>query len=82
MGGLASVVATPQRIELAPREVAAALVEATDIAGGGATQCPTYPAVLVTPPRETRSVRIDQGLPGCSGLEVHPVVPGTTGSPP
>lgn len=58
---------------------ASALVEATSVPSGNATSCPTYTALLVTPPNTTKSMKVDVKLPGCGGLEVHPVVPGTTG---
>ena len=47
---------------------------------GNATSCPTYPKLLVTPPNTTKSVTIDMSMPGCSPVQVHPVVPGKTGS--
>jgi hypothetical protein len=34
----------------------------------------------VTAPNAKVSVTIPFSLPGCSGLQVHPVVPGTSGS--
>ncbi len=65
---------------LAPGESASAIVEGTDNPVGTATTCSTYPRLLVTPPNTTQSVTIDFSLPGCSALQVHPVVPGTSGS--
>lgn len=41
---------------------------------------PTYASLLVTPPTSKRSVRITLSLPGCTPIQAHPVVPGTTGS--
>lgn len=58
---------------------ASALVEATSVPSGDATSCPTYAALLVTPPNTTKSVRVAVSLPGCGGLKVHPVVRGKTG---
>ena len=58
----------------------AAFVEGTDVPTGTATSCPSYPKLLVTPPNTTQSVTIAMGMPGCSPVQVHPVVPGTTGS--
>ena len=69
-------------VVIAPGESASAIVEGTDNPVGNATSCPTYSRLLVTPPNTTRSVTIDISLPGCSGLQVHPVVTGTTGSVP
>jgi hypothetical protein len=67
---------------LVPVKTASAIVEGTDVPTGNATTCPTYASLLVTPPNTTQSVKIDVSLPGCSGLQVHPVVPGSTGSGP
>ena len=47
---------------------------------GTETSCPAYPSLLVTAPDTKVSVTIRLSLPGCSGLQVHPVVPGTSGS--
>ncbi len=75
------LVGTPalQTITLAHGESASAIVEGTDVPSGDATSCPTYPQLLVTPPNATESVTIDAVLPGCSPIEVHPVVPGVSG---
>lgn len=58
---------------------ASALVEATSVPSGDATSCPTYAALLVTPPNTTASKKVGVSLPGCGGLTVHPVVRGTSG---
>ena len=80
MGGLAPGVTTLPRITLAPGQTASAVVEGTDVPSGTETSCPTYPSLLVTAPNTKVSVTVPQSLPGCSGLQVHPVVPGTSGS--
>ena len=67
-------------VTLATGQSASAFVEGTDVPTGGATSCPTYPKLLVTPPNTTQSVTIAKAMPGCSPVQVHPVVPGTTGS--
>ena len=59
---------------------ASAFVEGTDVPTGNATSCPTYPKLLVTPPNTTKSVTVNMSMPGCSPVQVHPVVPGKTGS--
>jgi hypothetical protein len=79
LGGLESGGA-PAVVPLAPGQAASAIVEGTDVPVGTATSCPDYPALLVTPPNLTDSVQVAAGLPGCSPIEVHPVVPGTNGS--
>jgi hypothetical protein len=80
MGGLAPGVTALPRITLAHGQTASAVVEGTDVPSGTETSCPTYPSLLVTAPNTKVSVTIPLSLPGCSGLQVHPVVPGTSGS--
>ncbi len=80
MGGLAPGVTALPRVTLAPGQTASAVVEGTDVPSGTETSCPTYPSLLVTAPNAKVSVTIPLALPGCSGLQVHPVVPGTSGS--
>lgn len=80
MGGLAPGVTTPPKVTLSPRQKASAVVEGSDVVQGTETGCPSYPALLVTPPNTKTSVTVPLGLPGCSPIEVHPVVSGTSGS--
>jgi hypothetical protein len=80
LGGLAPGVTALPRITLAPGQTASAVVEGTDVPSGNETTCPTYPSLLVTAPNTKVSVSVPQSVPGCSGLQVHPVVPGTSGS--
>jgi hypothetical protein len=80
LGGLGNGATSPPTVRLAPGQAASATVEGTDVPVGAATTCPDYPALLVTPPNLTVSVHVAAGLPGCSPIEVHPVVPGNTGS--
>ena len=75
LGGL-YVVST---VHLAPGGRASALVEGTAVPTGTATTCPVYPRLLVTAPNQTRSYRLAARMPGCSLLQIHPVVSGTTG---
>ena len=79
-GGLGFENQTPPTVDLAPGETASALVEGTNVPQDSAPSCPQYAALLVTPPGETHSVKLAAGENGCSGLEVHPVLPGTSGS--
>jgi hypothetical protein len=79
MGGLATGATTSPIVSLAPGQSASALVEGTDVPVGSATSCPSYPALLVTPPNLTVSVQVTAGLPGCSPIQIHPVVPGSSG---
>lgn len=81
-GGLPQGQTTPSTISLQPGSTASAQIENTDNPTNGATSCPSYPAFLVTPPNDLHSVKVTDanGFPGCSTLQVHPVVSGTTGS--
>ncbi len=83
----------PVTVALAPAQEATATVEGSDVPFGRETDCPFYPAFLVTPPDQTRSVTLpavgeqgpgfaNTGFPGCSRIVVTPVVPGDTGSSP
>lgn len=70
----------PPVVTLTPGASASALVEGTDVPTGNAHACPTYPKLLVTPPNTRQSVTILMSMPGCSPIEVHPVVSGASGS--
>jgi hypothetical protein len=67
-------------VQLAPGNTASALVLSSDVPTGSSTSCVTYAGLLVTPPNSLQSVRVNASLPGCAGLRVGPVYPGTTGS--
>ena len=86
LGGLANSASAPVPVPLQPGAIASALVEAVDNPQNGASSCPVYPALLVTPPNTTASTRVDAhgpnpsgGLWNCAAFDVHPVVPGSTG---
>lgn len=70
----------PPVVVLAGDQSGSAFVEGTDVPQGNDHECPNYPRLLVTPPNTTQSVTIDMSMPGCSPIQVHPVVPGTGGS--
>jgi hypothetical protein len=80
LGGLPPGTSSLPVIELAPGEVASALVEGTDLPTGTATTCPSLTTLVVTPPNARQASRLPTGLPDCTGLAVHPVVPGTNGT--
>jgi hypothetical protein len=80
LGGVAGTGTTPPTVTLTPGGTASALVEATDVPSGTAASCPTYASLLVTPPNTTAATHLTITLPGCSGLEVHPVVASTDGT--
>ena len=69
----------PPVVQLQPGQSASAIAEGTDVPTGTETSCPSYPSLLVTPPNLRQSKTLPDGLPGCSGIQIHPVVPGTTG---
>lgn len=67
-------------VTLRPGRVASALVEGTDVPAGHHTHCRELHGLLVTPPNQRRAVRLRHAPPDCSRIEVHPVVPGKTGT--
>jgi Domain of unknown function (DUF4232) len=80
LGGVTDPASLPV-VDLAPGATGSALLEGAshpDTAAGG--PCFQYPALLVTSPDETHSVRVDQTVTTCTDLQIHPVVPGDTGS--
>jgi hypothetical protein len=87
LGGLQDGSTALPDVTLNPGEVASAVVEGTDNPSGTETSCPSYPYLLVTPPGLTVSTRLtvtglgnsEPGLPGCTRIEIHPVVPGGSG---
>jgi hypothetical protein len=70
----------PPVVTLAPGQYASAFLEGTDVPVNGATRCPSYPKLLVTPPNTRVSALIARSMSGCTPIQVHPVVPGTTGT--
>lgn len=70
---------TRATVQLARGGSASALVEGTSNPSGAATTCPVYPRLLVVAPTQTRSHVFASSMPGCSRLQVHPVVAGATG---
>lgn len=66
-------------VVLAPGRAASAGVEALGFNPTDGSACTAYQGLLVTAPDDTSSTHLPWGNDGCSGLEVHPVVSGTTG---
>ena len=83
LGGLATGRTTPPTVVLRSGQTAAALVEGDQDPQGTARSCPSYPALLVTPPDTKTSFNVSTatmgGMPGCTPILVHPVVAGTSG---
>lgn len=80
LGGLPLNQTTLPTVTLTPGETASAMVEGTDNPIGNATTCPVLHGLLVTAPNTKTSVKLAHAPGDCSYLQVHPVVPGTTGS--
>lgn len=59
---------------------ASALLEGLAFDAATGKGCPTEPALLTTPPGSTVSIRLAVSTHICSQVQIHPVVPGTTGS--
>ncbi|MEP7192464.1 MAG: DUF4232 domain-containing protein [Actinomycetota bacterium] len=70
---------TQTTVRLAPGGKASALVEGTTNPTGAATSCPSYPRLRVTASDQTSTHTLSIEMPGCSPLQIHPVVAGTTG---
>ena len=71
-------------VTLQSGQYASAMIEVLDADLGGS--CRFFPALLVTPPDATTSIRIPvllsdvvTQLPDCGDFEVHPVTPGRSG---
>jgi Protein of unknown function (DUF4232) len=80
MGGFTKDTTTLPRVTILPGGVASFMVEGTDVPGPGARSCPTYGAMEITAPETTLHKSLVASLPGCSRPQVHPVVPGVTGT--
>jgi hypothetical protein len=76
LGGLRPPLVTPPIVSLESGSTASALIEYTDVDG----VCPSYHELLVTPPAVPSTTRIDTDWDACSAFEVHPIVPGDSGS--
>jgi hypothetical protein len=80
LGGLLNGTATLPLVVVLPGQRASAFVEGEvfNVRRPDAS-CPPYRALLVTPPSASQAVRVPLNSDLCSGLFVHPVVPGTSG---
>jgi hypothetical protein len=79
MGGAVPGATAPATITVPAHGRVSARLEWSDVPQGGLSQCPTYAGVLVTPPGTTTSTRIVSVQPVACTLQIHPVVPGSTG---
>jgi hypothetical protein len=80
LGGLVDPQGRPPVVDIGPGAAASAYLEGSNVWVHDASECPVYQGLLVTPPDETHSVRLTLTANGCNGLQIHPVVPGDTGS--
>lgn len=78
LGGLASGAQIPA-VTLSAGQSASAMVEALAFNAADGSACTAYRGLLVTAPDDVESTRLPWDTDGCSDLQVHPVVPGTTG---
>lgn len=81
MGGVNTASKSLPVVTIQPGGAASFMVEGTDMQLGlSPRDCPTYHALSVTAPSTALRKTLLAILPGCSRPEVHPVVPGVTGS--
>ncbi len=78
VGGLSPQARANPVVRLAPGGFASAILEGEDFNPQTSAACPRYPALLVTPPNQTMTVRLIHSLAICDP-EIHPVVAGTSG---
>jgi len=77
MGGLTETGDLPV-VDLAPGTTASALVEGASVPSGE-VPCQNYQGLLVTSPDGDTWTKLEGPFAACDGLQVHPVVPGTSG---
>lgn len=78
LGGLSPQATADPVVLLRPHQTASALLEGEDSTPAGVS-CPRYAALLVTPPNSTLTSRVARALSICDP-QIHPVVPGTSGT--
>jgi len=64
---------------IGPGQTASALLEGEVIDLGGKA-CPAEPGLLITPPNTRTPARVKARTVICGGVQIHPVVAGTSGS--
>jgi hypothetical protein len=79
LGGLASGSAVVPVVRVRPGQTISALLEGDDNPAHGAGVCPSYQALLITPPNQTVTVRLARPFSFFCSPEIHPVVAGTSG---
>ena len=79
LGGLTPGTGPPPLVTLGPGQLASSLLEGVDFEVRTGRACPKVVSLLVTPPTAKESIRVPASFDGCSDVEIHPVVSGTTG---
>jgi len=80
LGGLPPESTRLPVVILAPNAVASAVLEGTAVTPSRASRCSRYGALLVGIPGARARTTIAIETSACSHLQVHPIVPGATGS--
>jgi len=78
-GYLGGVHGRPITVLVGSDQPASALLEGEQIDLSG-NRCPARPGLQITPPGSTVPARIPITTAICGGVQIHPVVPGSTGS--
>jgi hypothetical protein len=79
LGGLAGTSTAAPVIRVRPGETISALLEGDDNPAHGTGVCPSFRALLVTPPNQTVTVRLARALSTFCSPQIHPVVAGASG---
>jgi len=79
LGGYMGGASSTATVLLRPGQAASALVEALAYNPSDGSACTPWAGLLVTAPDDTASTRLPWTSDGCAQLEIHPVVPGSTG---
>jgi len=78
-GYLGGASGTPATVVIGTGQPASALLEGEQVDLRG-DRCPSRPGLAVTPPRSTAPARLPMTTTICGGVQIHPVVAGSTGS--
>jgi uncharacterized protein DUF4232 len=78
-GYLGGVHGSPTTVVIGTGQPASALLEGEQVDLRG-ERCPARPGLAITPPRSTAPARLPMATTICGGVQIHPVVAGTTGS--
>ena len=79
LGGLAPGTTTSPEVTLEPGQSASSLLEGVDFDDTNQNACPTVQSLLVTPPNGAQQRHVATRFNGCTEVEIHPIISGTTG---